>query len=88
LDDSPNPGIFHIVAAARDAVGQDHIRRVLLADGGEARTFLAVIQAKNAAQGREKASRADLRFGVGAGGEIYLLNKGDGVVREVVPARP
>jgi hypothetical protein len=85
--DSPSGEIFHVAADARDGAGQEHIRRVLLADGGEARTFLAVIQAKNAAQGREKASRADLRFGLGVGGEIYLLNKGDGVVREVVGGR-
>jgi len=30
--------------------------------------------------------RADLRFGIDEEGEIYLLTKGDGWVRKLVPA--
>lgn len=82
--DFPSGEIFHISADTGDAHGQDHIRRVLLADGGEPKTLLQVIGEKNASRGKEKAARADLRFGLGAAGEIYLLNKWDGVVREMV----
>jgi hypothetical protein len=30
-------------------------------------------------------SRADLRFGHGPDGQIFLLNKADGVIRRLVP---
>ena len=33
------------------------------------------------------ASRADLHFGSGPQGEVYLLNKADGVIRLLVPGR-
>lgn len=84
--DFPSGEIFHVSADAVDAYGQDHIRRVLLADGGTAKTFLQLIGEANASRGRDRAARADLRFGVGASGEVYLLNKWDGVVRELVAA--
>lgn len=64
---------------------QDAIRRILLNDGGEAKTFLQVIQETNAEQGREPARRVDLRFASGADGQVFLLNKQDGVIRLLVP---
>lgn len=82
--DFPSGEIFHVSADRLDAFGQDHIRRVLLADGGTAKTLLQLIGERNASQGRAAAARADLRFGTGAAGEVYLLNKWDGVVRELV----
>ncbi len=36
-------------------------------------------------QGKQPATRADLRFGVGPDGQIFLMNKGDGIVRVLVP---
>ena len=66
--------------------GQAAIRRVLLNDGGEARNLLQLIREKNREQGRFfTADRADLRFGRGPGNELFLLNKGDGVIRRLVP---
>jgi hypothetical protein len=60
--------------------------RVLLSGGsGEPRTFLQVIREKNAGQGRTPAARSDLRFGTGPDGRVFLLNKADGVIRELVP---
>jgi hypothetical protein len=47
--------------------------------------MLEVIQAKNAAQGRRPATRSDLRFGLGPNGQVFLLNKGDGTIRLLVP---
>jgi hypothetical protein len=35
--------------------------------------------------GREPPPRADLRFGTGPDGRVFLLNKHDGVIRELVP---
>jgi hypothetical protein len=86
--DNPSGEVFHVSADDTAAHGQSHIRRVLLMDGGEAKPLLQVIREKNAQQGKQPASRADLRFGSGANGEIFLLNKADGVVRMLVPASP
>ncbi len=58
---------------------------MLFRDGGETKTLLELVQAKNADQGREPTLRADLHFGRGPGGRVFLLNKWDGVIREIVP---
>ena len=49
-----------------------------------AKTLLQIIQEKNTTQGKTPATRADLRFGEGPDGQIFLLNKADGVVRVLV----
>lgn len=36
-------------------------------------------------QGKPPSTRADLRFGEGPNGEIFILNKRDGVIRRIVP---
>ena len=83
--DFPSGEIFYVSADKLPAGGQDGIRRILLTDGGEARTFLKVIQEKNAAQKRTPTTRADLRFGAGPDGRVFLLNKHDGTIRLLVP---
>ena len=65
--------------------GQDSIRRVLLNDNGTNKTLLQLIKEKNAAQGRTPVNRADLRFGEGSDGRIYILNKGDATIRLLIP---
>ena len=82
--DNPSGELFYIDADAQLEGGQAHIRRILLNSGGETKTFLQVIQAKNEELGQDVASRADLRFGYGPNGEIFLLNKHDGVIRKLV----
>ena len=47
--------------------------------------LLQLIQEKNAAQGKPPATRADLRFGPGSDGRIFVLNKRDGTIRLLVP---
>lgn len=84
--DQPSGEVFHVTADDTSAWGQDHIRRLLLNHGGEVRTLLELIREKNAQQGRPPAARADLRFGTGADGQLFLLNKQDGVVRVLVPS--
>lgn len=83
--DFPSGEIFYIQADALPSGGQDAIRRVLLDDGGVAKTFLTLIQEKNAAQGKARTPRADLRFGTGPSDQVFLLNKHDGTIRLLVP---
>ena len=83
--DNPSGEIFYIRADEIPDGGQDVIRRILLSDDGQAKTLLQVIREANAAQGREAATRADLRFGSGPDGQVLLLNKRDGVIRLLVP---
>jgi hypothetical protein len=84
--DNPSGEIFYINADKLPANGgQDAIRRILLDDHGEPKTLLQVINEKNATQGKKPATRADLRFGVGADGRVFLLNKRDGILRVLVP---
>jgi hypothetical protein len=83
--DNPSGEIFYVRADALPPNGgQDAIRRILLDDNGTPKTFLQVIQGTNVRQGKKPASRADLRFGLGPDGQIFLLNKADGVIRLLV----
>jgi hypothetical protein len=83
--DMPSGEIFYVGADRLPDGGQDPIRRILLDVDGAPKTMLEVIQAKNTAQGRRPASRSDLRFGLGPNGQVFLLNKGDGTIRLLVP---
>ena len=83
--DIPSGEIFHVNADNLPKGGQEPVHRVLLNDGGTPKTLLELIKASNAKQGKQPATRADLRFGVGQDGQIFLLNKGDGIVRVLVP---
>ena len=83
--DLPSGEVFGFSADDLPDGGQDAIRRVLFDDGDGPRTLLQLIREKNASQGRRPARRADLRFGAGPDGQIFLLNKHDGVIRRLVP---
>jgi hypothetical protein len=83
--DNPSGEIFHVNADKLPAGGQDPIRRILFNEKGETKTLLQLIKEKNVAQGKTPSTRADLRFGEGPNGEIFILNKRDGVIREIVP---
>jgi len=82
--DLPSGEVFHVPADGLRDGGQAAIRRVLFRDGAETKTLLEVVQAKNTDQGRQATFRADLHFGRGPAGRVFLLNKWDGVVREIV----
>jgi hypothetical protein len=82
--DIPSGEIFHVSADRPPRGGHGELRRVLLNHNGQRKTLLELIQEKNAAQGKQPAARADLRFGTGRAGQVFLLNKGDGVVRLLV----
>ena len=84
--DNPSGEVFYINADKLPPNGgQDAIRRVLFNVNGQAKTLLDLIKEKNVAQGKKPATRADLRFGEGPDGRIFILNKYDGVIREIVP---
>jgi hypothetical protein len=85
--DMPSGEVFQISADRPPAGGQTAIGRVLLNDGGEAKTLLQLIQKTNQEQGKQPAARADLRFGTGPDGQVYLLNKQDGVIRLLISSR-
>jgi hypothetical protein len=83
--DNPSGEVFYVHADRLPSGGQDAIRRVLFDLDGEAKTLLQLIREKNATQGKTPATRADLRFGLGPNGQVFLLNKRDGTIRLLVP---
>jgi hypothetical protein len=83
--DIPSGEIFYINADKLPNGGQDAIRRILFNDNGVSKTLLQLIKEKNVEQGKPPTARADLRFGMGPDGQIFVLNKGDGIVRLLVP---
>jgi hypothetical protein len=91
--DNPSGEIFYVHADKLPSGGQDAIRRVLFNDnpstslgaGGTSKTLLQLIKEKNVKQGKQPATRADLRFGVGPNSQIFILNKRDGTIRLLVP---
>jgi hypothetical protein len=82
--DLPSGEVFHVPADGLQGGGQAAIRRVLFRDGGATKTLLELVQEKNADQDRTPTPRVDLHFGRGPGGRLFLLNKWDGVIREIV----
>ncbi|MEX1196252.1 MAG: PQQ-dependent sugar dehydrogenase [Pseudohongiellaceae bacterium] len=82
--DLPRGEIFHFSADDLPDGGQDALRRVLLDAGNGEQRLLDLVRDKREEQGRESADRVDLRIAE-ADGEIYILNKYDGVIRRLVP---
>jgi hypothetical protein len=83
--DMPSGEIFYVSADKLPEGMQAPIRRVLINSGGAPKKVLEVVQEKNTAQGKKPATRVDLRLNLGAGNQIFLLNKGDGTIRVVTP---
>jgi hypothetical protein len=81
--DNPSGEIFYVDADALPSGGHDRIRRILFNDMGEAKTLLQLIRERSAASGR-RAPRADMRLGIGSSGRLFVLNKHDGIIRELV----
>ncbi len=82
--DNPSGELFYVDADIENG-GAEAIRRILLKTPDGNKTLLEVVQAQNAVNGDDAASRVDMRFGAGPNGEIFLLNKHDGVVRMLAP---
>ena len=75
--------LFYVSADNPPDGGQDAIRRILLRDGEENKTLLQLIQEKNEELDQDEASRADVRIAHTNDGNLFLLNKRDGVIRLV-----
>lgn len=85
--DFPSGEIFAFDADDPPAGGNQGFRRVLLRTGdAEPVNLLSLIRATNETQGRTPADRTDLRFAEASGGRVFILNKHDGMIREIVPA--
>lgn len=82
--DFPSGEVFYVPADPLPHGGQADIRRMLFRYQGATKTLLELIRDKNASQGRSPAGRADLRFGQGSEGQVFLLNKRDGTIRRLV----
>jgi hypothetical protein len=82
--DNPSGEVFYFNADRLPMGGQDAIRRVLFNSGGSAKTLLQLIKEKNETQKKAPAGRADLRFGTGPDNQVFLLNKQDGTIRQIV----
>jgi hypothetical protein len=83
--DNPSGEVFSFSADDLPHGGQEAIRRVLFKDGQEVRTLLQLIQARNISQGKDPATRADMRMGLGPDRQVFILNKRDGTIRLLVP---
>ena len=66
--------------------GQDGLRELVLRDeSGSPARFLDIMNTARSARGLGFRNRADLRFSVNTPGRMFLINKGDGIVRRIVP---
>ncbi|HET6521545.1 MAG TPA: PQQ-dependent sugar dehydrogenase [Geminicoccaceae bacterium] len=74
--DIVNGRVFYVDVDDLQLGQQAEIRELTLVHGGEERTLLEIL-------GND--SRADLRFGQDEAGELYIMSKRDGVIRELRP---
>ncbi len=77
--DFPTGGAYTIDADQLPNGGQEPISELRLRQNGVESSFLDMIRQVN-----PSAGRADLRFGTDAVGDVYFLNKQDGIIRRVV----
>ena len=83
--DFPTGAIFILDADSPPSGGQSGIAdlRLVDPDGDEVR-LLSLINEARVAQGLSTVNRTDLRFGIETPGEVYILNKRDGIIRRLV----
>ena len=83
--DNPSGEIFYANVDTLPKGGGPNFHRVLFNSKAGRKTLLELIKEKNMQQGKMPAVRADLRMGVGPNGQLFVLNKHDGVIRLLVP---
>jgi hypothetical protein len=87
--DIPSGQLFYVDADNLPRGGNSTIRRLLLNDGGTSKTLVQLIQEKRPQTGGRGrgagGGRADLRFGFSSQQQIFILNKADGIIRQLVP---
>jgi len=82
--DNPSGEIFYIDADKLPNGGGQNFHRILFNDKGEAKTLLQLVKDKNTVQGKQPATRADMRMALGPNNRLFIMNKRDGTIREVV----
>ncbi len=90
LSDFPT-GLIFVLDVDSDPLdgGQDGLRELQPLDEDlQPVRLLELINAARAARGLGAQNRADLRFGFNTPGEVYVLNKHDGVVRRLIVPEP
>lgn len=87
LGDNPSGLIFYLNADTDPLDGgQNGILELNTIDATSAQVrLLDLINDERASLGLGSVDRADLRFSQGTAGEVYVLNKQDGVIRVLVP---
>ena len=80
--DFPSGSVFTVdVSGDLPDGGQDPLTELLfLNEAGETKRLIDLINDEGV-----ETLRADLRFGYGSNGEVFVLNKRDGVIRQLVP---
>lgn len=69
--------------------GQDGLRELQpIGPSGQPVRLLNLINAARSSRGLGTTNRADIRFGINTPGEMYILNKRDGIIRRLVVALP
>lgn len=76
--------IFYIDAASAQPGTLENIRELRLAFDGEEKALADVSSFKNS---YDTGVRVDARLGVDALGELYIVTKGDGWIRKILPSR-
>ncbi len=86
LSDFPTGLIFYLnVDTDPLGGGQNGLAELItLDDNGDPARLLDLINETRGDRGLSSTSRADLRFSLATGGDVYILNKRDGVVRRLV----
>ncbi len=87
LGDFPTGIMFYLnVDADPLDGGQDGLAELITLDEhGDPVRLIELINDARDADGLTASSRADLRYSVGIDGRVFVLNKHDGIIRELVP---
>ena len=75
--------VFFVDLTEEHDGGQDRIRRVVFSEQGEVKPLLEMISKYREELGLDWKIRTDLRFGSGPDGQVFILNKRDGVIRRL-----
>jgi hypothetical protein len=89
--DNPK-GVFYILDVDSDALdggGEGWSELIAIEEStGEQKRLITMINEERALLGLPEANRADLRFSVNTAGEVFILNKQDGVLRMLTTPIP
>ena len=82
--DNPSGEVFWFDADNLPRGGSSGIHRILFRSGNaQPKKLLTLVQEKTVTQGKQAATRADMRLGVAGDGRVFLLNKADGMIRVI-----